>query len=69
MSIDIDLAIRQALQEIPKGKVMTYKSLGSRFGVHPRKVAMVMKYNPLPEVYPCYKVVASDGSLSGYSAP
>lgn len=61
--------IRQALLKIPHGKVMSYKSLGQSLGVHPRAVASAMRHNKHPEIYPCYKVVSIDGSLTGYSAP
>ena len=46
---------------------MTYKTLADRFGVHPRKIAMTMKYNKYPEIYPCYKVISHSGKVSGYS--
>jgi O6-methylguanine-DNA--protein-cysteine methyltransferase len=35
--------------------------------VHPRKVAQVMRYNKFPDIYPCYKVIASDWRISWYS--
>jgi O6-methylguanine-DNA--protein-cysteine methyltransferase len=35
--------------------------------VHPRKVAQVMRYNKFPNIYPCYKVIASDWKISWYS--
>jgi len=41
--------------------------LADRFGIHPRKVAMILKYNTLPNLYPCYKVIANDGTLGGYN--
>ena len=59
--------ILEYLQKIPKGKVMTYKSLGEVFGVHPRKIAMTMKYNKHPEIYPCYKIVSTSGDIWWYS--
>ncbi len=59
--------ILRALQDIPTGKVMTYKTMAEKFGVHPRKVAMTMKYNPRPDLYPCYKIISHSGKLSGYS--
>lgn len=59
--------ILEALQKIPKGRVTTYKLLAEKFGVHPRKVAAVMKYNKYPDIYPCYKVISHSGKLSGYS--
>jgi O6-methylguanine-DNA--protein-cysteine methyltransferase len=65
--IDINKKIIEELLTIPKWKVMTYKTLAQRFNVHPRKIAMVMKYNLEPEVYPCYKVISHSGKLWGYS--
>ena len=58
MNKDIKQEILEELQKIPKGKVMTYKTLALKFGVHPRKVAMTMKYNKYPDIYPCYKVIS-----------
>jgi len=57
-------------KKIPKGKVATYGQLAALAGSPgaARAVGMAMKTNPIPEIVPCYKVVASDGSLTGYSA-
>ena len=66
--MDIKQDILEYLIGIPKGKVMTYKTLADVFGVHPRKVAMTMKYNDSPWIYPCYKVIAHSGKVSGYNA-
>ena len=60
-------AVLSFLQTIPKGKVTTYKALAEQFNTHPRAIASIMRGNKEPEVYPCYKVVAADGSISGYS--
>ncbi len=65
---DIKQDILEYLLGIPKGKVMTYKTLADVFGVHPRKIAMTMKYNEQPWVFPCYKVIAHSGKVSGYNA-
>lgn len=59
--------VLEYLQTIPKWKVTTYKNLAKIFEVHPRKIAMIMKYNREPEKYPCYKVVAFDWKISGYN--
>jgi len=64
---DIKQDILEYLLWIPKGKVMTYKTLADVFWVHPRKVAMTMKYNEHPWVFPCYKVIAHSGKVSGYN--
>lgn len=67
MQDTITQKILEALQQIPKGKVMTYKTLADKFWVHPRKVAMTMKYNKYPDIYPCYKVISHSGKIGGYS--
>lgn len=59
--------LNKLLLEIPKGKVTTYKILANKLNTHPRAIAMLLHTNPFPTVYPCYKVIASDGSLSGYA--
>ncbi len=55
------------LKKIPKGKVTTYGILAKICKTSPRAVGMIMKTNKHPELYPCYKVVGSSGSLVGYS--
>jgi len=55
------------LQTIPKGKVSTYKLIADKFGVHPRAIASVMRYNKDPDIYPCYKVIAHSWKLSWYN--
>ncbi|NVP17121.1 MGMT family protein [Candidatus Gracilibacteria bacterium] len=60
-------AILDYLLTIPKGKVTTYKNIGLKFSVHPRKVSQTMRYNKFPEIYPCYKVISANGKISGYN--
>jgi O-6-methylguanine DNA methyltransferase len=57
-------------KQIPDGKVATYGQLAQLAGSPgaARAVGMCMRTNAHPEIVPCYKVVASDGSLTGYSA-
>lgn len=57
------------LKKIPKGKVATYKELARVCNTSPRAIGRIMAYNKHPKEYPCYKVVASNGELTGYSAP
>ena len=57
-------------RKIPKGKVATYGQLATLAG-NPRAaraVGMAMRTNPDIPKTPCHRVVASDGSLTGYSA-
>ena len=57
------------LKKIPKGKVATYKEMARVCQTSPRAIGRIMARNEHPKEYPCYKVVASDGKLTGYSAP
>lgn len=52
---------------IPRGKVITYAQLAALAGVPraARAVGMFMKNNPDMRSIPCYRVVASDGSIRG----
>lgn len=57
-------------RSIPKGKVATYGQLAKIAG-NPnaaRAVGTAMRCNPDIPATPCHRVVASDGSLTGYSA-
>ncbi len=57
-------------RQIPKGKVATYGQLAKLAG-RPRAaraVGMFMRTNPDAPQIPCHRVVASDGSLHGFSA-
>lgn len=55
---------------IPKGKVATYGQLAALAGKPgaARAVGAAMRTNPDIPKTPCHRVVASDGSLTGYSA-
>ncbi len=55
------------LKRIPKGKAVSYAELAKICKTSPRAIGMIMKCNKEPEKYPCYKVVAGDGGLGGYS--
>ena len=59
--------ILEMLTRIPKGKVTTYGTLAKAAKSSPRAVGQVMRRNPHPEIYPCYKVIKSSGELGGYS--
>ncbi len=61
--------ILELLLRIPKGKVTTYQELAKAAGSGPRAVGAIMRSNDRPDIYPCYKVVCSDGSLGGYTSP
>jgi methylated-DNA-[protein]-cysteine S-methyltransferase len=57
------------LREIPFGETKTYKWLAEKIGKPnaSRAVGQALGKNPLPIVFPCHRIIESDGSLGGYS--
>lgn len=57
--------------QIPIGFVATYGQIAKLAGNSKaaRAVGMYMKTNPFAPHVPCHRVVASDGGLTGFSAP
>ncbi|HRH55843.1 MAG TPA: MGMT family protein [Candidatus Paceibacterota bacterium] len=62
--------VYELTRRIPKGKVATYGQLALLAGSPgaARAVGAAMRTNPDIPKTPCHRVVASDGSLTGYSA-
>lgn len=61
--------VLHAAQAVPRGQVSTYGQIARRIG-RPRAaraVGQALGSNPIPIVIPCHRVLASDGSLHGYS--
>lgn len=56
----------RALQQIPVGQTRNYTELAAQLGSHPRAIARACASNPLGLLVPCHRVIASNGSLSGY---
>ncbi|MCX7762919.1 MAG: methylated-DNA--[protein]-cysteine S-methyltransferase [Candidatus Kryptonium sp.] len=54
---------------IPYGETLTYSELARRIRKpnSQRAVGNALASNPLPIVVPCHRVIASDGSLGGYT--
>ncbi len=62
-------AVLEAARSIPWGETRTYRWLAAAAG-HPmaaRAAGQVMARNPFAIVIPCHRVIASNGSLQGYS--
>ena len=58
------------IKKIPKGRTTSYKQVAIAIG-HPkaaRAVANACGKNPNPIITPCHRVIASDGTIGGYSA-
>lgn len=68
------LAVWRLLQEIPRGRVVTYGSIARRLSilaggarVSAQAVGGAVGHNPVSIVVPCHRVVGSDGRLTGYA--
>lgn len=58
-----------ALREIGFGELASYRSIAARLGqpAATRAVGRANGANPIPIIIPCHRVIASDGSLGGYT--
>ena len=63
-----ELAVWQALRDIPTGTTTTYGELASHLGMPraAREVGEACAANRLAVIVPCHRVVKKDGSISGY---
>lgn len=59
--------VYEIVKNIPKGKVMTYKSVAKKLGsIAYRAVGNALKNNPDPKQIPCHRVVKSNFVIGGY---
>jgi methylated-DNA-[protein]-cysteine S-methyltransferase len=64
------IRVYDRLRETPYGRVVTYGQVARDIGEGPRAaraVGQAVGANPVCLLIPCHRVVASDGSLSGYA--
>ena len=56
-------------RRIPPGQTWTYRQVAQKMGRpnSARPVGQALARNPVPIIIPCHRVIASDGSLRGYS--
>jgi methylated-DNA-[protein]-cysteine S-methyltransferase len=62
------LAVWNALLEIPYGDTISYAELARRIGKPSavRAVGAANGANPIPIIIPCHRVIGSNGTLTGY---
>jgi O-6-methylguanine DNA methyltransferase len=67
--MEIKEKVFKLLTKIPKGKVVSYKTLAQKTGIkNPRYIGTIIHTNIDPKKYPCHRVVHSDGTLAaGYA--
>jgi len=64
-------AVWKACLRIPKGETRSYKWIAEQIG-NPgavRAVGSALGKNPFAPIVPCHRVIKSDGTLGGFSAP
>lgn len=63
-------AVWKTMHTIPHGETRSYAWIAEQIGKPKafRAVANACGRNPLPIVIPCHRVIASDGSLGGFSS-
>jgi methylated-DNA-[protein]-cysteine S-methyltransferase len=61
--------VLRATAAIPYGAVCSYAGIAYEIGkpTASRAVAQALRWNPLPIVVPCHRVVGSSGALTGYA--
>src|SRR5574341_596928 len=62
-------AVLEATARIPYGAVRSYAGIAGELGkpAATRAVAQALRWNPLPIVVPCHRVIGSSGALTGYA--
>jgi O-6-methylguanine DNA methyltransferase len=66
---DFHRRVLESTAAIPYGSVVSYKGLAEQVGRPSavRAVAQALRFNPLPIVIPCHRVVGTSGALVGYA--
>ncbi|MBM4129169.1 MAG: methylated-DNA--[protein]-cysteine S-methyltransferase [Nitrospira sp.] len=67
---EFDRKVWLALKDIPYGETRTYKWLAEKVGkpAASRAVGQALSRNALPILFPCHRIIESDGSIGGYSS-
>lgn len=69
---DFEAALYAALRTVGWGETVSYGNLARRIGADTgaaRAVGLAMGRNPWPVIVPCHRVLTSEGTLGGFSAP
>lgn len=66
---DFHRAVLKVTSQIPYGAVVSYTGIAWKVGkpAAARAVAQALRWNPLPIVIPCHRVIGSSNSLTGYA--
>src|SRR5262249_45488965 len=66
---DFPRRVLRATTAIPYGAVTSYAGIAAEIGrpTAIRAVAQALRWNPLPIVVPCHRIIGTSGALTGYS--
>ena len=66
---DFQRRVLDATAQLPYGAVASYAGIARRIGAPAaaRPVAQALRWNPLPIVIPCHRVIGGSGALVGYA--
>ena len=66
---EFERAVLEATAAIPYGAIASYAGVARRIGKPSavRAVAQALRWNPLPIVVPCHRVIGTSGQLTGYA--
>ncbi|HEU4437922.1 MAG TPA: methylated-DNA--[protein]-cysteine S-methyltransferase [Methylomirabilota bacterium] len=69
MRSDFQRRVLEATAAVPYGGVTSYAGIAARLGLPSavRPVAQALRWNPLPIVIPCHRIIGSTGALTGYA--
>jgi methylated-DNA-[protein]-cysteine S-methyltransferase len=67
---DFERQVWSLLKEVPYGETRTYKWVAEKVGKpHAfRAAGNALGKNPIPIIFPCHRIIESDGSIGGYSS-
>lgn len=66
---EFELKVLEAMKSIPYGELLSYSELSKKAGFPKaaRATGSVCRKNKLPFLYPCHRVIRSDGSFGNYA--
>ena len=67
LATPFQVAMRQAMLDIPFGLTRTYGDIAKAIGMPPQAVGQGCGQNTIPIIVPCHRVVAAGGKLGGFS--
>jgi len=65
-----EMLVLKTLKKIPMGQTISYAKLGQKAGFSSqsgRFIGNVMAKNPFPVIFPCHRVILSNGKLGQYT--